>query len=100
MTTRLKNCAALCALALALMVCGCGKGASGGKGQSNAAASVSPQASAADGVAAASDFSKLDAEGEQLEKRAERHPGDDEALSALAKAYVRRGDARRAANQF
>ena len=100
MTTRLKNCAALCTLALALMACGCGKGASGGKGQSNAAASASPQASASDGAATASDFSKLDAEVEQLEKRAERNPGDDEALAELAKAYVRRGDARRAANQL
>ena len=100
MTTRLKNCAALCTLALALMACGCGKGASGGKGQSNAAASASPQASAADGAPSADDFSKLDAEVEQLEKRAERNPGDDEALSDLAKAYVRRGDARRAANQL
>src|SRR2546421_8608234 len=100
MTTRLKNCAALCTLALALMACGCGKGASGGKGQSNAAASASPQASAAAGAPSADDFSKLDAEVEQLEKRAERNPGDDEALSDLAKAYVRRGDARRAANQL
>src|SRR5256885_1815127 len=98
MTTRLKTCAALCALAL--VACGCGKGASGGKGQANAAASASPQASASDGAPAASDFSKLDAEVEQLEKRAERNPGDDEALSELAKAYVRRGDARRAANQL
>ena len=100
MTTRLKNCAALFALALALVACGCGKGASGGKGPSNVAASASPQASAPEGAAAASDFAELDAKVEQLEKRAERNPGDDEALSELAKAYVRRGDARRAANQL
>jgi cytochrome c-type biogenesis protein CcmH/NrfG len=37
---------------------------------------------------------------EQLQKRAERNPADDEALSELAKAYVRRGDAERAANRL
>jgi len=100
MTTRLKNCAALFALALALLATGCGKGASGGKEPSNVAASATPQASPADGAAAASDFSKLDADVEQLEKRAERNPGDDESLAELSKAYVRRGDARRAANQL
>jgi cytochrome c-type biogenesis protein CcmH/NrfG len=100
MTTPVKNCAALFALALAVMAFGCGKGASGGKDQTNVAASASPQASAADSAASASDFAKLDADVEQLEKRAERNPGDDEALSDLAKAYVRRGDARRAANQL
>ena len=98
MTTRLKNGAAL--LALALLASGCDKGASGGKGPSNVAASASPQASASDGATAAPDFAKLDADVEQLEKRAERNPGDDEALAELAKAYVRRGDARRAANQL
>jgi tetratricopeptide (TPR) repeat protein len=45
-------------------------------------------------------LAKLDAEVEQAEKRAERNPGDDDALVDLAKAYVRRGNALRASNQL
>jgi len=104
MTTRAENAAALFALSLALLAGSCGKSATNGNGQANAAANASasalPQVSAADGPAAATDFAKLDAEVEQLERRAERNPGDDEALADLAKAYVRRGDARRAAKQL
>jgi tetratricopeptide (TPR) repeat protein len=101
MTTRAQNTAAALALALLSLTCGCGGGASVNAGQGNAAASASPQASAASGGAAApGDISKLDAEVEQLERRAERNPGDDAALSELAKAYVRRGDARRAVKQL
>ena len=87
MTTRLKNCAALFALALALVACGCGKGASGGKGPSNVAASASPQASVPEGAAAASDFAELDARVEQLEKRAERNPFV-EKLSSQPKLFI------------
>ncbi|HEX8687419.1 MAG TPA: tetratricopeptide repeat protein, partial [Pyrinomonadaceae bacterium] len=43
---------------------------------------------------------KLNADIERLEKSAERNPGDDETLDELARAYVRRGDARRGAGQL
>src|SRR5205085_9518960 len=66
----------------------------------SSAAPTSSPSSAAESAGSAVDFAKLDADVEQLEKRAERNPGDDDALSELAKAYVRRGDARRAANQL
>lgn len=93
--------AAAFALTLLLLTCGCGGGKSVNAVKGNAAAMASPQSSVAGGDAAApADISKLDAEVEQLEKRAERNPGDDEALAELAKAYVRRGDARRAAKQL
>jgi len=102
MTTRAQNMAAALAVALLSLLCACGRGAPADAGQGGgASATASPQASADAGVAAApSDISKLDAEVEQLEKRAERNPGDDEALNELAKAYVRRGDAHRAASRL
>ncbi|HEX3558713.1 MAG TPA: hypothetical protein VHU19_05895 [Pyrinomonadaceae bacterium] len=99
--TRTQNTAAALALALVSVTCGCGGERSAGTGRGNSAPQASPQASA-HGIAAAApaDISELDAQVEQLEKRAERNPGDDEALSELAKAYVRRGDAHRSANQL
>jgi cytochrome c-type biogenesis protein CcmH/NrfG len=102
MTTRAQNVAAALALALLLLTCACGRrGATDNARGGGASAQASPQATVPGGGAPApADISKLDAEVEQLEKRAERNPGDDEALSDLAKAYVRRGDARRAANQL
>ena len=113
MTTRLKTCAAL--FALALMASGCGKGASGGKGQTNVAASASPQGGGAAGStnnaaantnANAADAQqalasgKLDAEIAQLEAQAEKNPEDDAARAALAAAYIRRGDALRDARRL
>jgi cytochrome c-type biogenesis protein CcmH/NrfG len=91
------------ALALLSLLCACGKGApAGDAGQGGKAPTqASPQsASPSPGADAPPDFSQLDAEVEQLQKRAERNPADDEALSELAKAYVRRGDAERAANRL
>jgi tetratricopeptide (TPR) repeat protein len=100
MTPRATYTAAVLALAL---LCACGKSTpadSAGQG-GKAAASASPQASASSqGADAPPDFSKLDADVEQLQKRAERNPADDEALAELAKAYVRRGDAERGANRL
>jgi cytochrome c-type biogenesis protein CcmH/NrfG len=100
MTTHTQRTAA--ALALLMLACSCGGRAPADTAQDgNAAASASPQATAPGGGAQTpADISQLDAEVEQLEKRAERNPGDDEALADLAKAYVRRGDAERAANRL
>jgi cytochrome c-type biogenesis protein CcmH/NrfG len=99
--THAQNIAAALALALLLLTCACGRrGPADNARGGGASAQASPQATVPGGAPAPDDISKLDAEVEQLEKRAERNPGDDEALSDLAKAYVRRGDARRAANQL
>ena len=98
MSTRTTNSTAVFALTLALFACACSKSTANGNGRGNA--SASPQSSANATTAVAGDMTKLDADVEQLEKRAERNPGDDEALTELAKAYVRRGDAHRAANQL
>ena len=102
MTPCAQNIAAALALALLLLTCACGRrGTADNARGGGPSAQASPQAAVPGGGATApADISKLDAEVEQLEKRAERNPGDDEALSDLAKAYVRRGDARRAANQL
>jgi tetratricopeptide (TPR) repeat protein len=99
MTPRATYTALALALAFPLLLCACGKGApADGAGQGG---KTSPQASPpSPGTDAPPDFSKLDAEVEQLQKRAERNPADDEALSELAKAYVRRGDAERGANRL
>jgi cytochrome c-type biogenesis protein CcmH/NrfG len=84
-----------------MLACSCGGRAPADTAQDgNAAASASPQATAPGGTQATADTSQLDAEVERLEKRAERNPGDDEALADLAKAYVRRGDAERAASRL
>jgi cytochrome c-type biogenesis protein CcmH/NrfG len=100
MTTRATYTVALFTFALALFACACGKDATNVNGQAVATSSASPQSNAASSAANVNDMAKLDADVEQLEKRAERNPGDDEALSELAKAYIRRGDAHRAANQL
>jgi cytochrome c-type biogenesis protein CcmH/NrfG len=95
---RLPSAPAVCACLLLLSLsCACNRGApaAGNAQDGNAAASASPQASDGGGAQASADISQLDAEVERLEKRAERNPGDDEALADLAKAYVRRGDAER-----
>jgi tetratricopeptide (TPR) repeat protein len=101
MTTRARNTTA--ALALLLFACACNRSApaAGNAQNGGATGAASPQASAGEGGAAATaDISQLDAEVERLEKRAERNPGDDDALSELAKAYVRRGNALRAATRL
>lgn len=49
---------------------------------------------------APADIPKLDADIERLEKQAERNPADEETRDDLARAYVRRGDALRAAGKL
>src|SRR5579885_2870525 len=99
MSARTTNTTAAVALTLALLACACGRGASNGNAQGNTAA-ASPSSSAADNGGSAADLAKLDADVDQLEARPERNPGDGAALPELAKAYVRRGNAHRAANQL
>ena len=43
---------------------------------------------------------ELDAEVERLERQAQRNPSDDEVRDALSQAFVRRANARRAAQQL
>ncbi len=91
------------ALALVALLTACGNGASNSAQQSNASAQPSPSAqSNADGGAPAAsteDLAKLSADIERLEKATERNPSDEETGDELARAYVRRGNAERAANQ-
>jgi cytochrome c-type biogenesis protein CcmH/NrfG len=86
-------------LVLSLAACGGGE-QSGTKTGNGADASANSSPSAAAANAAPGDSSKLDGEIEQLEKRAQRNPGDDEALSLLASAYVRRANSLRAAQRL
>ncbi|HEV7894057.1 MAG TPA: hypothetical protein VGP08_25805 [Pyrinomonadaceae bacterium] len=97
--TQAKITLASSALALVALAGGCGGGASKNSQQSNAGAQPqSSQPNAQVGAAASTlDVAKLNADIERLEKAAERNPGDDETRDELARAYVRRGDAERAA---
>ena len=95
---------AVFALALLAFASACGGGgASNSAQQANASAQPdsSAQSNAGGGaaVASATDVEKLNADIERLEKAAERNPGDDDTRDDLARAYVRRGDAERAAGQ-
>ncbi len=91
---------------VAAVVCLCCCAACGGSappagdnqsGAANASAASSGANSAGNGSANAggqsADLSKLDAWIAQLENEAEQSPDDDTARSALADAYVRRGNA-------
>ena len=92
----------LAALTLAALVSACkGGGTSNSAQQSNANAQASPAQFNSNGAAVAStgDIAKLNADIEQLEKAAERNPADEDTSDELARAYVRRGDAERAASQ-
>jgi cytochrome c-type biogenesis protein CcmH/NrfG len=100
MSARPTNKTAAVAFALALLACACGRGTSNANVQGASTAAASPLSSPTDSGGFAADFTKLDADVAQLEERAERNPGDDDALTELAKAYVRRGNAHRAANQL
>ena len=97
-TSRAASVQALTALlALAVLLAGCGRGKQG------ATANATPQPAATQAAAPANapaDMAKLDAEIEQLERQAERNPGDEDTRDELARVYVRRGDARRAAGQL
>ncbi len=81
------------ALLVALFVAACGK--PGANKTANAEATPTPAANAGAG-----DPAQLDAEIARLEKQAQRNPNDDTTRAALAHAYVRRGNARRAAQQL
>jgi tetratricopeptide (TPR) repeat protein len=83
------------AFALLLLLTGCGKGRQ--PEAPRVGATPSPQQTS-DG--ATGDVAALDADIERLEKQAERNPGDDDTRDELARAYVRRGDAVRAAGKL
>lgn len=80
------------ALLVALLFAACNKG---GNKTANAEPSPTPQANAG-----AADIAQLDADIARLEKQAQRNPNDDTTRAALAHAYVRRGNAHRAAQQL
>jgi tetratricopeptide (TPR) repeat protein len=89
--------ASLAAVAFALCVGACGGGAERGKqGGANNAANARANSAGTEGARGAA----LDAEIERLERHAERSPSDDDVRASLAAAYVKRGDARRAANDI
>lgn len=96
----------LVALALALVAlasaCGGRAGSDSAPQDERAAAQKSPAQANSGGAdaAAPADAAKLDAEIERLEKQTERNPSDEATLHELARAYVRRGDARRGAGQM
>jgi len=82
---------------LALCLCACRPEQAG----NNAANTPQPtRSSADDGAAAAPDTGGLDSEIATLTQQAEKSPGDQDTLDALSKAYYRRGEARRGADQL
>ncbi|HEV2707103.1 MAG TPA: tetratricopeptide repeat protein [Pyrinomonadaceae bacterium] len=82
------------ALLVALTFAACGRGgSSGGNKTANAEATPTPATGTAD-------LAQIDADIARLEKQAQRNPNDDTARAALASAYVRRGNAHRAAQQL
>ncbi|HVF56368.1 MAG TPA: tetratricopeptide repeat protein [Pyrinomonadaceae bacterium] len=91
------------ALALALSNVACSRTTPADAGRANASgsANASTQATDSGGVPGApADTAKLDAEVDRLEKQAERNPADEDSRAALAKAYVRRGNALRDARRL
>jgi cytochrome c-type biogenesis protein CcmH/NrfG len=90
--------AAAALIALAVFFTGCGRGRQGAGGGATPQPAATQAAS--NTAAAPADLAKLDAEIERLERQAERNPGDEETRDELARVYVRRGDARRAAGQL
>lgn len=86
---------ALFALALCAAACGGGEGRAPDSANNAAAAS----SNAGGGPSANAQGPALDSEIESLERHAERSPSDD-VRASLAAAYVRRGDARRAAGDL
>lgn len=86
-------------LATVALAAACRGGASDNTRQSNAAAQSSPSQSNAGPVTSTEDVAKLSEDIERLEKAAERNPGDEETRDELARAYVRRGNAQRAAGR-
>lgn len=96
-------CACVLALGFALSACG-GASPGGGGAATNAdaanssASSAKPNAGASEGGAL--DSTKLDADIELLEKEAEKNPGDQETLTSLSQAYLRRANAYRDRQQL
>lgn len=89
--------AGVCLLLLASAACR----ESGRDERENAgAASNNSSTAASDATGEAVDPAKLDAEVERLEKQAEKNPGNADTLAELARAYVRRGNAHRAAQRM
>ena len=84
-------------LALAALAQGCRRAS---QGNANGAAPPPTQAQGGAGEGASGDVARLNADIESLERQAERNPADDETRHVLARAYVRRGDARRGAGQW
>lgn len=91
---------AFCAVLLSLAACFRTEGPDTGLQKSKEEAAESPGGTPAAKSAAGGDISKLGDEIEQLEKLAERNPGDDEARDDLASAYVRRANALRDARRL
>jgi cytochrome c-type biogenesis protein CcmH/NrfG len=89
-----------CALLLAAgFSAACGGGESNSATQSNASASAD-NSSVAASTKSGGDPASLDAEVERLEKQAGKNPGNPETLAELARAYVSRGNAHRAAGRL
>ena len=80
---------------IALMLGACARDATQQGGANRAPTPANDNATPAQALASG----KLDAEIAQLEAQAEKNPEDDAARTALAAAYVRRGDALRAAGR-
>lgn len=83
-------------VAASVVASACGDQASGGN--NNEAAKANSGATPATNKPVSD--ANLEAEIERLEKHAERNPGDESVREALAAAYVRRGNALRAANDL
>jgi tetratricopeptide (TPR) repeat protein len=88
----MRNTTAALALALLLSAASCKGGDAPKAGGENAAASPAQ--------AGGPDAAKLDADIERLERQVERNPADEDSREELAAVYVRRGNARRAAQQL
>ena len=80
---------------LAAALAGCNNAPEGNNRASNSAA-----ASASPGAERPAEGANLDAEIQRLEKLVERNPGEDSVTRPLAAAYVRRGNALRAAGDL
>lgn len=92
----LKSSSLTLTLVCALALCGaCGSGSDKSNQSNRAGANASNSTTTANAPAG-----NLDEEIGRLEKQAERNPNDDAVREALARAYVSRGNALRAANDL
>lgn len=88
-----------CALLLCAAACGGGQGDNAPQSNAAATTATADNSAAVAGTKTGGDASSLDAEIERLEKEAGKNPGNSETLAELARAYVRRGNALRAAGR-